>query len=137
MKYYSDTAKISMLIFLIFILSALQTLTAQEKPYFVTYGKQSLQSSGDDNYRQAFYIKADESAPDIFYIRIFDADCVGQIDYLFTVYNTETSFSLYGTDDIYPDDNLLKGSVEKLNLLRVNFCIQNYTLRILKLTTNG
>ncbi|KAB2841507.1 MAG: PKD domain-containing protein, partial [Melioribacteraceae bacterium] len=85
-----------------------------DKPYFVTYGRQSLLTSGDDNYKQAFFIKVNESAADKFYIRVFDADCYGHVDHLFTVYNTETTFSLYGIDDIYPDENLLKRDVEKV-----------------------
>jgi len=79
-------------------------MNAQENAFYITYGRQSPITAGDDNYKQAFFIKVSESAPDNFYIRIFDPDCYGSIDQEVAVYNTETIFSLFGINNIMPNE---------------------------------
>lgn len=96
--------------------------TAEENiPYLVTFGGQSDTKWGDDDFCQVFFILVPTNYIQPFYIRVFDPDCVGQLDEPKGPYNTKTAFSLYGGKGCYTDPDSKntdpKGNFKAGNLL--------------------
>jgi len=78
-------------------------------PFLMTFGKQAATSWGDNDFSQTFFfvIPGDYKKP--IYIRVYDPDCGGAYDELNGVFNTETSFSVYGGKGCYTDNDAQSG----------------------------
>ena len=94
--------------FIALLATALGTVQAQAVPNagervesLVTFGAQSDQTWGDDDYTQTFFFLMPENQRTPVYIRVWDPDCGGQNDDLKGPANTTTSFSLYGGADTF------------------------------------
>jgi hypothetical protein len=90
------------------------TTTAQEVPskaenigYIVTFGKEAPSTWGDDDYSQVFFFAVPESVKEPFYIRVFDPDCGGLHDQINKVYNTKTTFTLYGGNEAFTNKDAM------------------------------
>ncbi len=78
---------------LLFTASAL----AQESTFLITYGTDADKGEGDSDYIQVVILKIPNTISDSLYVRIYDADCGGEIDGLYAGnWDTKTEFSLYG-----------------------------------------
>jgi hypothetical protein len=69
--------------------------------YIVTFGKDAPGTWGDDDYTQTFFFAVPETAEEPFYIRVFDPDCGGEHDQINKVFNTKTTFTLYGGEGAF------------------------------------
>jgi hypothetical protein len=65
-------------------------------PYLITFGKNASTSWGDDDFVQTFFFLVPEKFKQPIYIRVFDPDCGGELDEINGVFDTQTSFSVYG-----------------------------------------
>lgn len=90
-------------------------------PFLVTFGGQSDTKWGDDDFCQIFFILIPTNHIESFYIRVFDPECSGLHDEPKGLYNTKTSFSVYGGKGCYtnPDSKNTdpKGNYKAGNLL--------------------
>jgi hypothetical protein len=69
---------------------------AENIPYLVTFGANSLTSWGDDDFCQTFFFVVPKTTRVPIYIRVYDPDCSGALDEMKTAFNTVTSFTVYG-----------------------------------------
>ena len=74
-------------------------------PFLVTFGKDGETSWGDDDFNQVFFFTIPQDFKQQFYIRVFDPDCGGEHDEIQGLFNTRTSFSVYGGNGVDPDRN--------------------------------
>jgi len=74
-------------------------------PFLITFGKYGETSWGDDDFYQVWFFSIPRDFNQQFYIRIFDPDCGGEWDEIQGVFNTRTSFSVYGGKGVDPDQN--------------------------------
>jgi hypothetical protein len=65
-------------------------------PYLINFGKMAPSSWGDDDHVQIFFFLIPQKFNKPIYIRVFDPDCGGQVDEENGVFDTETTFSVYG-----------------------------------------
>ena len=65
-------------------------------PYLVTFGANAETSWGDDDFSQTFFFVIPKDFTSPVYIRAYDPDCGGAIDELKGVFDTRTSFTVYG-----------------------------------------
>lgn len=74
-------------------------------PYLMTFGHNADKSWGDDDFSQTFFFKIPVEYTDPFYIRVWDPDCAGQYDEINGVFDTRTTFEVYGGEGCHsPDD---------------------------------
>jgi len=74
-------------------------------PYLMTFGHLADTHWGDDDFSQTFFFKLPKEYTDPFYIRVWDPDCGGEVDELNGVFNTRTTFEVFGGNDCHsPDD---------------------------------
>lgn len=93
---------ISIIFFCVFPLKAQPVPTAEENiPYLVTFGNDSKQSWGDDDFCQVFFFLIPKTHKLPFYIRVFDPDVGGEIDEQKEEYNTTINYSIYGGKKAY------------------------------------
>ncbi len=74
-------------------------------PYLVTFGGNSDTAWGDDDFCQIFFCVVPTSFNDPLYIRVYDPDTGGELDELKGEFNTTTSFSIYGGNGAYSNDD--------------------------------
>ena len=73
-----------------------------ELAYLMTYGTDAGTVEGDDDFVQIIFIKIPDSWTRKLHIRIFDADCGGRHDEMFSGrWDTRTSYRLYGGQKAY------------------------------------
>ena len=70
-------------------------------PFLMTFGHKAETSWGDDDFSQTFFfvIPTDHTSP--IFIRVFDADCGGEIDEINDVWDTKITYSVYGGVECY------------------------------------
>jgi len=72
-------------------------------PFLMTFGNKADPSWGDDDFSQTFFFLIPEGYNDPVYIRIFDPDISGENDELNGVWDTETTFEIYGGEKCYTE----------------------------------
>ncbi len=65
-------------------------------PYIITFGKNSSEKYGDDDFVQTLFFVIPEKTIEPFYIRVYDADVGGLLDEKYGAYSTKSKFSFYG-----------------------------------------
>ena len=74
-------------------------------PYLMTFGNRAEKHWGDDDFSQTFFFKLPKEYTDPFYIRIWDPDCGGEHDEINGVFDTRTTYEIFGGEDCHePDD---------------------------------
>ena len=74
-------------------------------PYLMTFGKYADEHWGDDDFSQTFFFMLPKEYTDPFYIRVWDPDCGGEHDEINGIFNTLTTFEVYGGENCHsPDD---------------------------------
>jgi hypothetical protein len=73
-------------------------------PSLITFGKKAETSWGDDDFVQTFFFLIPEKFKKPVYIRVFDPDCGGEGDELNGVFDTETTFSIFGGKKCWSDE---------------------------------
>jgi hypothetical protein len=88
------------ILFLLFSVyrTAAQPVPAQDEniPFLMTFGNKAETSWGDDDFSQTFFFKIPVEYTKPVYIRIFDPDCGGQNDEINGVFDTRTTFEIFG-----------------------------------------
>jgi len=95
---------ITLLLF-VFLLNAASTV-AQQNIHLVTYGPSAPTFEGDDDFQQTVFLQIPETITDSLYLRLFDADCGGDVDLKFTEWDTQTRFALYGGSGAFSSPTL-------------------------------
>jgi len=70
-------------------------------PFLVTFGKSGDTSWGDPDFSQIFFFIVPEAYKGMVFIRVFDPDVGGMFDEVNGVFNTRTTFSVYGGREAY------------------------------------
>jgi hypothetical protein len=90
-------------------------------PHLVTFGAQSEESWGDDDFCQIFFLQIPMSHKAPFYLRVFDPDTGGELDEGKGAFDTEVRFSIYGGTGCYSHPDAQKvdpvGNYKSGNLL--------------------
>jgi hypothetical protein len=75
-----------------------QPVPAQDEniPFLMTFGKGAETSWGDEDFSQTFFFKVPVEYTKPVYIKIFDPDCGGQHDEVNGVFDTRTTFEIFG-----------------------------------------
>ena len=68
----------------------------KQRATMITFGKDSPKEEGDDDKVQVIFFHVPKSYTESVYIRIFDADVGGELDYIVGEQDTEVEFLLYG-----------------------------------------
>ncbi|MDR2927818.1 MAG: hypothetical protein LBV41_06440 [Cytophagaceae bacterium] len=95
--------KLLFYLFLFGCLAATTTVSAQPVPAvdenitaLITFGKEADKAWGDDDFIQIIFFSIPESYQTPVYIRVYDPDVGGAVDELQGVWNTRTTFSIFG-----------------------------------------
>jgi hypothetical protein len=78
-------------------------------PYMVTFGNKAEKSWGDDDFCQILFFVVPKSQTGSIYLRVFDADCGGEIDENRGGFNSKTKFSIHGAGCFSEKDEENKG----------------------------
>lgn len=78
-------------------------------PYLVTFGRNAETSWGDDDFSQTFFFVIPKEFTSPLYIRVYDPDCGGGIDELKGLFDTRTSFTVYGGVGCYSNEDVQTG----------------------------
>ncbi len=70
-------------------------------PYLMTFGPKAQRSWGDDDFSQTFFFRIPKDFKDPIYIKVYDPDIGGSIDELNGVFDTKTTFSIYGGKECF------------------------------------
>jgi hypothetical protein len=74
-------------------------------PYLMTFGNRAETSWGDDDFSLTFFFRIPKEYTDPVYVRIWDPDCGGDHDEINGVFDTQTTFEIFGGEDCWePDD---------------------------------
>lgn len=74
-------------------------------PYLMTFGNKAEKSWGDDDYSLTFFFRIPKEYTEPVYIRIWDPDCGGEHDEVNGVFDTQTTYEIFGGEDCWePDD---------------------------------
>ncbi len=88
-----------------------------EPTHLVTYGSKAQTIEGDDDFLQVLFIRVPESLGVPFYIRLFDADCGGNLDARYTKeWDTLTRFRLFGGKGAYSTPGLRRPTPTQTDL---------------------
>lgn len=74
-------------------------------PFLVIFGKDAGTSWGDDDYSQSFFFLIPKDFNQPVYIRVFDPDTGGEHDEINGVWNSRTTYSVYGGQGSWSDDD--------------------------------
>ena len=87
-----------LILFLATAESQAQPVPAQDEniPFLMTFGKKAETSWGDDDFSQTFFFKIPVEYTKPVYIKVFDPDCGGENDELNGVFDTRTTFEVFG-----------------------------------------
>jgi hypothetical protein len=72
-------------------------------PFLMIFGNKAEPSWGDDDFSQTFFFLIPENYNNPVYIRIFDPDITGEHDEINGVFDTETTFEVYGGAECWSD----------------------------------
>jgi len=75
--------------------------TDENIPHLMTFGPEAKPSWGDDDFSQTFFFLVPEDFTQPVFIRVYDPDVGGEIDELNGVFDTKTSYSVYGGQGCY------------------------------------
>ncbi|MDY6792884.1 MAG: PKD domain-containing protein [Thermodesulfobacteriota bacterium] len=88
-----------------------------EPAYLITYGHGAGTVEGDDDFFQVVFIRMPEKMRDAVYVRIFDADCGGEVDARYRKkFDTRTGFKLFGGKGAYSIPGIQKPTPAKPDL---------------------
>ena len=74
-------------------------------PYLMTFGNEAETSWGDDDFSQAFFFLIPEDYDQPFFIRVFDPDTGGEIDEIDGVFNTRSTYEVFGGEGTWSEDD--------------------------------
>ena len=94
-----------LILFLATAESQAQPVPAQDEniPFLMTFGKKAETSWGDDDFSQTFFFKIPVEYSKPVYIKVFDPDCGGENDELNGVFDTRTTFEVFGGKGCWSD----------------------------------
>jgi hypothetical protein len=72
-------------------------------PFLMTFGNKTPTSWGDDDFSNTFFFLLPKGYNKPVFIRVFDPDCGGEIDELNGVFDTRTTFFVYGGKGCWSD----------------------------------
>lgn len=72
-------------------------------PFLMTFGNKAEKSWGDDDFSSTFFFLLPKGFNQPVFIRVYDPDCGGDIDEIAGVWDTRTSFSVYGGKNCWSD----------------------------------
>lgn len=108
--FYNIVRKVHVLIIL--VLAVMAKLNAQPVPnvdenipFLVTFGKYAETSWGDDNFSQTFFFLIPKNFNQPIYIRVFDPDTGGEHDEINGVWDTRSTYSVYGGKGCWSDED--------------------------------
>jgi len=98
------------IIIILFIVSeelTAQPVPAQDEniPFLMTFGKQADGGWGDDDYSQTFFFKIPAEYTNPIYIKVFDPETGGQHDEINGVWNTRTTYEIFGGEGCLTDED--------------------------------
>ena len=70
-------------------------------PFLMTFGPKAERSWGDDDFSQTFFFRIPKDLKTPFYIKVFDPDIGGAYDEINGVWDTRTTFSIFGGKECY------------------------------------
>jgi hypothetical protein len=71
--------------------------------YVATFGKEAKGNWGDDDHVQTYFFAVPKTQNEPCFIRVFDADCAGDLDQINKEFNTQTKYSIYGGKNCYSE----------------------------------
>lgn len=74
-------------------------------PYLMTFGPEAETSWGDDDFSQTFFFLIPKGFNQPVYIRVYDPDIGGALDEINGIFDTRTTFSVYGGRECYSHDD--------------------------------
>lgn len=74
-------------------------------PFLVIFGKNAPTNWGDDDYSQTFFFLIPKNFNQPVYIRVFDPDVGGEHDEINGIWDSRTTFSVYGGKGCWSDDD--------------------------------
>jgi len=72
-------------------------------PFLMVFGNKAQPSWGDDDFCQTFFFLIPENYNNPLYIKIFDPDITGENDEINGIWDTETTFEIYGGDKCWSE----------------------------------
>ena len=72
-------------------------------PYLMTFGNRADPSWGDDDFSQAFFFLVPKDYQGQVFIRVYDPDIVGKIDEIAGLWNTRSSFEVFGGEGCHSE----------------------------------
>ncbi len=104
MLYYK--LHISLILLILPLIALAQSAPADDEniPYLVSFSKQAETSWGDDDFVQLFFFLVPEKFKKPIYIRVYDPDCGGDVDELNGVWDSQTTFSVFGGKKCWSED---------------------------------
>ncbi|MFO7658087.1 MAG: hypothetical protein R6W78_13575 [Bacteroidales bacterium] len=70
-------------------------------PYLMTFGPKAEKSWGDDDFSQTFFFRIPKDFKEPIYIKVYDPDVGGALDELNGVWDTKTTFSVFGGKECF------------------------------------
>ncbi len=70
-------------------------------PFLMTFGPKAERSWGDDDFSQTFFFRIPKDFKEPIYIKVFDPDIGGTYDEINGVWDTRTTFSIFGGKECY------------------------------------
>ncbi len=105
------------LIFAVFLWIVSSQAFGAEPAYLITYGIDAGTVEGDDDFFQVIFIRMPDQMREPVYVRIFDADCGGEVDARYHgKFNTRTGFKLFGGKGAYSSPGIQKPTPAKSDL---------------------
>ena len=74
-------------------------------PFLLVFGKNAATSWGDDDYSQTFFFLIPNNFNQPVYVRVFDPDIGGEHDEINGIWDSRTTFSIYGGKGCWSDDD--------------------------------
>lgn len=98
------------LVLSVFFIELIVILSAQDFQFsscdniqIATFGNMSEESCVDDDFSQTIFMTIPESYKGNFFVRIFDPDCGGENDLSLGLWETNTSFAIYGGEGCFSE----------------------------------
>jgi len=104
-------------IFVVFLWVVSSQALGAEPAYLITYGIDASTVEGDDDFFQVVFIRMPDQMRDPVYVRIFDADCGGEVDAIYhRKFDTRTGFKIFGGKGAYSVPGMRKPTPVKSDL---------------------
>ncbi|MBW2562581.1 MAG: PKD domain-containing protein [Deltaproteobacteria bacterium] len=105
------------LIFAVLLWGVSSQALGAEPAYLITYGIDAGTVEGDDDFFQVVFIRMPDEMRDPVYVRIFDADCGGEVDARYHgKFDTRTGFKIFGGKGAYSSPGIRKPTPAKPDL---------------------